>query len=287
VGGSLSGSKSSSKSQSSYKDEIYGTQDPYLGGMYQGAQDLFNQTSQGMSQYIPGAAQNMQGIFQGSQPYWQNQMQGGAYKDMNLQNQLLGSLQQSEGRPSAQSEINAMIMGGDGNNYADAMKDQYMQDAQRSMDNMNSTLDARAAGSGMGGSSRHGVAQGIMGRGINDKLQKNLAETGYNTFDKDLQRKLQIAGQADQNNFGRQQMMSNMIGQQQGAMQGGLNFGQNMQNMNMGQFSPYMAPWQAMGQYSNAIGRPTVLGSGQGTSKGSSSALSASAYINPTMGMGG
>jgi len=165
-------------------------------------------------------------------------------------------------------------MGGEGNNYADAMKDQYTKDAQRSMDNMNSTLDARAAGSGMSGSSRHGVAQGIMGRGINDALQKNLAETGYNTFDKDLNRKLQIAGQADSNNLSRQQMMSNMIGQQQGAMQQGLNFGGQMQNMNMGQFSPYMAPWQAMGQYSNAIGRPTILGSG--SSKGKSSGFGAS-----------
>jgi len=66
-------------------------------------------------------------------------------------------------------------------------------------------------------------------------------------------------------------MLSGMIGQQNQAMQGGLNFGQNQQNLSMGQFAPGMMPWQALGEYANTIGRPTVLGSGTQSGSGSSS----------------
>jgi len=284
-GGSFN--KNKSNSSSSYQDSVWGGQSPYLQDLYKQAGNLFGSTNQGMQGLMPGAVHDMQGIFQGSQPYWQDQMQGGAYKDMGLQNQLMGSLQQSQNNPSAMSEMNAMIMGGEGNNYADAMKDQYVKDANRASDNMMSNLDARAAASGMSGGSRHGMAQGEGMRGINDQLQSQMANTGFNTFDKDLDRKLQIASQADQGTLARQQMMSGMIGQQQQAQQGGLNFGRNMQNMNMGQFSPYNAPWQPMGQYANAIGRPTILGSGQ--SKGSSSGWGMSGYggVGPSGGGGG
>jgi len=269
MGLSLGGSKSKSKSSSNYKQDVWGGQSPYLQNMYQGAGDLYNQSAQGMSQYVPGAVQDMQGIFQGAMPYWQDQMQGGAYKGMNLQGQY-GQALQGGGNEQA---IDAMTMGGEGNNYADAMKDQYRADAQRSMDNMNSTLDSRAAGMGMSGSSRHGVAQGIMGRGINDALQKNLAETGYNTFDKDLQRKLGIAQRADRFDMNRLNNVSGMLGQQQTTMNNGLNFGSQMQNMNMGQFAPYNAGWAPMNQYAGVMGDPTILGSGSSSGKGSSGAF--------------
>ena len=193
---------------------------------------------------------------------------------MGLQNQLMGSLNQSMNQPSAMSQINAMTMGGEGNNYADAMKDQYIQDANRAQENMLANTDARAAASGMSGGSRHGMMQGLGMEGINDSLQSNLAKTGYDTFDADLQRKLDIAQQADQGNLARQQMMSGMIGQQNQAQQGAIQGGQNMQNINMGQYAPQMMPWDAMGQYGNVIGRPTILGSG--SQSGSSGSLSAS-----------
>jgi hypothetical protein len=150
----------------------------------------------------------------------------------------MGSLNQSMNNPSAMSEINAMTMGGEGNNYADAMKESYISDANRAQEQMLGNTDARAAASGMSGGSRHGMMQGLGMEGINDQLQKNLAQTGYDTFDKDLNRKLEIAGQADANTFGRQQMMSGMLGQQQNTMNQGIQGGQNMQNLNMGQFAP-------------------------------------------------
>ena len=272
MGGSASGSKS--KSKSSFKDNVWGGQSGALQDLYGNAQDLFNQTNTGMQGLQPGATQNMQDTYNQVNPAYQEQLQGGAYRDMGLQNQLMGSLNQSMNQPSAMSQINAMTMGGEGNNYADAMKDQYIQDANRAQEQMLSGLDARAASSGMSGGSRHGIAQGLGMARVNDALQSNLAKTGYDTFDADLQRKLDIAQQADQGNLARQQMMSGMIGQQNQAQQGAIQGGQNMQNINMGQYAPQMMPWDAMGQYGNVIGRPTILGSG--SQSGSSGSLSAS-----------
>jgi hypothetical protein len=271
MGGSVS--KSKSKNQGQYQDQVWGGQSGALQDLYGNAQDLYNQSSAGMQNLQGGATQNMQDTYNQANPAWQDQLQGGAYKDMGLQNQLMGSLNQSMNSPSATSQINAMTMGGEGNNYADAMKGQYMQDANRAQEMMLSNLDARAAGSGMSGGSRHGIAQGLGMEGINDQLQTNLAQTGYETFDKDLNRKLGIAGMADQNTLARQQMMSGMIGQQNQAQQGAIQGGQNMQNINMGQYAPQMMPWEAMGRYANTIGRPTILGSGsQSGSSGSASA---------------
>jgi hypothetical protein len=271
MGGSASKSKSSNEGQ--YQDQVWGGQSGALQNLYGNAQNLFNQTNAGMQNLQGGATQNMQDTYNQANPAWQDQLQGGAYKDMGLQNQLMGSLNQSMNSPSATSQINAMTMGGEGNNYADAMKGQYMQDANRAQEMMLSNLDARAAGSGMSGGSRHGIAQGLGMEGINDQLQTNLAQTGYDTFDKDLNRKLGIAGMADQNTLARQQMMSGMIGQQNQAQQGAIQGGQNMQNINMGQYAPQMMPWEAMGSYANTIGRPTILGSG--SQSGSSGSMSA------------
>jgi hypothetical protein len=167
------------------------------------------------------------------------------------------------------------MMGGQGNTYADAMKAGYAADANRATANMLSNLDARAAASGMSGGSRHGTATSQGMYDINSNLQKSLADVGYNTFDKDLQNKLNIAQQADQGTLARQQLMSNMLGQQQGVSTGALGMGQNMQNLGMGAFAPGMMPWQNISNYANALGSPTVLSSG--SSSGKSNAKGANA----------
>jgi len=270
----LGGSKNKSSSSSNYSQDVWGPQGNAMQDMYGQFGNMWDDTYGQMNNMMPSASQGMQDVSSQTNPYWQNQMQGGAYKDMGLQDQLMGSLNQSMQQPSAKSEINAMIMGGGGNNYADAMRDQYVKDANRTTDNMMSNLDARAAASGMSGGSRHGIAQAKGMENINDQLQGMMANTGYQTFDKDLDRKLEIAGQADAGNLARQQMMSGMIDKQNTTMGSGLNFGSNMQNMNMGQFAPYMMPWQMGGQYANMMGDPTILGSG--SSKGKSSGFSLS-----------
>lgn len=272
--GGVSGNKSESSSGSNFSQDVWKPQGDALQNLYSQANSLFSNLSNQAVNQVPGSADYMNQISQGSLPAWQNQLQGGAYSGLGIGNQLMGSLTQSMSQPTATQEINNMIMGGEGNNYADAMRNQYVSDANRAQENMLANLDARAAASGMSGGSRHGVATARGMEDINRNLQRNMAETGYNTFDKDLDRKLQIAGQADQANLDRQQLMSNMLGQQQSAMSGGLGMGSNMQNLGLGQFSSYMAPWQMMGAYSNAIGAPTVLGSGNSSSDAKGTGLS-------------
>ena len=171
MGGSSSKSGSDSSSQSNYKENVWSEQSPYLNDLYGAAANLFGNTNTGMQQQIPGAIQGMQDVANQTNPAWQDQLSGGVYKDMGLQNQLMTSLNQSQNNPSAMSEINGMIMGGDGNNYADAMKASYMQDAGNAQDQMLKTMDARAAASGMSGGARHGIATAQGMRDINQNLQ--------------------------------------------------------------------------------------------------------------------
>ena len=279
IGGSKSDSESSQTSTSSgtYDQNVWQGQVPSLQSMYGSAGSLFGQTNNNMQGAIPGVVDSMQQNSAQVNPYWQNQLGGGAYQDMGLQNSLMSSLNQSLDNPSAMQDINAMIMGGSGNNYAEAMRSQYIDDASNAQNMMMNNMDASAVAAGQSGSSRHGVAQGLGMEGIMKNLQGNLAKTGYETFDADLNRKLGIAQQADQGTLARQQMMSGMIGDQNQTQQNSLGFANNMNQMAGSQMMPYMAPFDALSGYANAIGRPTVLGSGEmeGTSTGSSDSGSA------------
>lgn len=258
----LSKSDSSSQANSNFNQDVWGGQAPALQGLYDSAAGLFGTTNNQMQSLIPGATKQQQQISADAMPAYQQQLAGGSTANMGLQDMLSQSLQQSMNNPSATSQMYANIMGGSGNNYADIMKDQYLKDASRAGQNMMSNMDARAVAAGQSGGSRHGVAQAEGWRNINDQLQQNMAQTGYETFDKDLQNKLNIAGLADQNTLAQQQMMSDMLSGQNAAQQGGIQAGQTMQNLGMGSFAPSMAPWQSAESYANVLGRPTVLGSG-------------------------
>lgn len=269
--GGLSKSENQAQNQAQFDQNVWQPSGEAL-------QQMFGQVSQMFQPVVEGAPgqsgfgqQYGKGVMDQQLPAWQNQMQGGAYADMGLQQNLMNSLNRSQNTPTAMQDINSMIMGGSGNTYADAMRDQYTQDATRAQENMLSNLDARAAASGMSGGARHGVGVGRGMEDINRNLQRNMATTGFETFDKDLDRKLQIAQQADQGTLARQGMMADMLGQQQGAMSGGLGYGGNLLQQAMQQ---QMMPWTQAGAYANILGAPTVLGSGtsSGTSSGSSKA---------------
>ena len=261
------GSGSNSRSGGSSFGQNVSNQ-PWLERMYNQAGGLFNNQMNQMNGMVPGAMNFQNQQAQGAAGANAGMQQGGVYGGLGIGNQLMDSLQQSQNTPSATQSIYGQMMGGNGNNYADAMKQQYVNDANRTQQNMMSNLDARAAGTGMTGSSRQGVAQGIAERGINDSLQKNLAETGYNTFDKDLQNKLGIAQQADTNNFGRQQLMSGMLGNQQNTVNQGIANTGAVQGYGMGQFNAANQPWQQMQGYQQAIGGPNVLNSGNSWNQG-------------------
>lgn len=121
----------------------------------------------------------------------------------NTQNSLLPSRLMDPwlgvGETGNTKKVYQNIMGGEGNTYADAMKKSVMEDAKGLGDQALSQLDQRAAAAGMGGSTRHGIAQANALSDINANAQKDLTRIGYDTFDRDLNNKLSIAQQADTN----------------------------------------------------------------------------------------
>lgn len=273
-GMSMSNSKNQSLNQGQFDQSIWATQVPALQAMWNSALGQFNRANQRYNKQMNTAVGQNNQVMGIANPALQSQLGGGAYANIDanrLQDQIYSSMQQ----PTNTQEINNMIMGGKGNNYADAMKGQYVQDANIATQNMLNNLDARASVAGLPGSSRQSItaAQGI--GDINRNLQRNLAETGYNTFDKDLERKLAIAGQADQANLSRQGMLGDMLAGKQGAMSGGMQMAPTIGQMggfNTGQAAGLMGLLQGL---KGVIGDPTVLNSGStyGSSLGRANAF--------------
>ncbi len=272
MGGHKNTSNSNMSNESSFKQQIPDFQKNALTQLYDMAANIFGSTNTATQQQVPGVANFINEVNQSAVPAFRDNLSGGAYRDLDIGNRLMDSLQESLGQPTNTQKVYANIMGGEGNNYADALKASFVGDANRATDNMLANLDARAAASGMSGGSRHGVAtsQGLYD--INSNLQKNLADVGYNTFDKDLANKLNIASQADSNTLQRQQLMETMLGKGQATSSDTLNQAGAIQNLGMGMFAPTMIPWQNMSNYANVIGQPTVLSSG--SSRGSGDANS-------------
>lgn len=271
-GMSMSNSKNQSVNQGQFNQNIWQTQVPALQAMWNSALGQFNRANQRYNKQMNTAVGQNNQVMGMANGGLQSQLGGGAYANIDA-GKLSDQIYASMNNPTASQEVNNMIMGGSGNNYADAMKGHYVQDANIATQNMLNNLDSRASVAGLPGSSRQSIAQGIGIQGINQNLQRNLAETGYNTFDKDLDRKLQIAGQADQNNLARQDMLSGMVAGKQNAMAGGLQSAPGVGQMggfNTGQASGLM---DLLSGLKNVIGDPTTLNSGStyGSSLGRSS----------------
>jgi len=280
--------KQGSSNQSQMQQSVNAPQQAALTQMYGALPGIFGQNQQLATQGQQFAQQQSQQIANQANPAWNYQLNGGANQGLGTGNRLANSLEQSLNNPSAMQSMNAMVMGGAGNNYADAMKAGYIGDANRARDSMMNTLDARATGSGMSGGARHGIAQAQGNYDINSNLQHNLAQTGYNTFDQDLNRKMNIAAQADQGTLARQQMMSGMLNQQDATTNGALNYGEGMQNLGLGAMAPAAAGWGNAQGWANAIGQPTVLSSGSsiGSSFGKNMAMQTAASFGGKGGNG-
>jgi hypothetical protein len=280
MSGSQGGSKSKSNNSYNFNQSIPGFQQSALSQLYGNAANLFGTTNNQMQPLVSGVSSTNNDIYKDAIPAYNAALKGGQFSDPAFKDQLMSSLRTSLNSPSATQQIYGSVMGGSGNNYADAMKASFVGDANRATDNMLANLDARATASGMSGSSRHGLAQARGLYDINSNLQKNLADVGYNTFDKDLTNKLNIAQQADSNTLGRQQMLQQMLGSAQDTSNNAIgSLGSATQNLGMGTFAPFMAPWDALNNYAAAIGSPTVLSSGSGSGKSSGLGMSKSGGI--------
>ena len=212
-------------------NQIAGSNQQLLNAQGPGYQSLMGPAQ---SQNFPGyvSSVNLPGAIGTTQSNLVDQMR----LSRGTSNPLLGQaglIQQNTdpNQVSNQQRIYSSIMGGEGNSYADALKNQMQTDALRTAGTSLNALDARAARAGMSGSSRQGIAQAGALQGINQNLQRNLTDVGYNTFDKDLAMKLDIAKQADQANVQR------YLGNQQynlGLVGAGNTAAQNAQNYNLG-----------------------------------------------------
>jgi hypothetical protein len=275
MGGSVGKSKADSTSTGEFNQNVWGGQTPYLQNLYQQAGNLFGATSGGALAQAPGAAQYAQQVGQVAMPAFQQQLGGGAYQGISGQDvyqNILGSMQQ----PTAMQQQYRDIMGGTGGlPLARAVQQNMVQNASDVMGTTLAGLDARAAGSGMSGSSRHGIAQGQAIQDINRNLQQGLAQLGYQAYEPNLQRQLDIASQADQSNLQRQQMLMSGLGGQQAAMQSALGYSPQMQSLGMGAMQPYTQAWQPMAAYAQTLGAPQVLSSGQMASGSNSSSKGA------------
>jgi hypothetical protein len=217
---------------------------------------------------MPGATNFQNQQAQGAANANKGMQQGGVYGGLGIGNQLMSSLQQSQNNPSNMQQVNSMIMGGNGNSSLDAMKGSLEANAARSGQLNSATNTANAAASGMSGGSRQGVLESLGANDINRNLQEQEANLGYKAFDTDLNRKLDIAGQADANTMQRQQLMSGMLGSQQGTINQGIQNTGTVQGYGMGQFNAMNNPMQS---YQNSIGGPNVLNSGSSWNSGSGS----------------
>ena len=246
--------------RSQFGQNVFGPQSGALSNMYGQTGGLFDQTNQQMQGQIPGAINQMQGVFNNANPAWQQQLGGGAYQGMDLQ----GNYNQDRQGGGNEQFIDQSIMGGAGNNYAQAMQGQLQDESSQRLGRDLAMNDARAAGNGMSGSSRHGITEARLYDDAGDRLANQQTNIGFDSFDKDLDRKLGIAQRADQFDMGRLQQSGQMLGAANQTQQGAINQGGTMQNLGMGQFAPSNAPWGAAGQYSAGLGDPTVLGQGSG-----------------------
>lgn len=256
----------SSNAQSTMGQDVWGGQSPYLQGLYGAAQDLFGQNNQQVQSAIPGVVNYLNTVSNQAAGANQGMQQGGVYNGLNIGNQLMDSLKQSQNTPSNMQQVNSMIMGGNGNSSLDALKGSLEANAARANDLNQAGNSAQAAASGMSGGSRQGVMDALGRNDTNRNLQNTEAQLGYDTFNSDLQRKLDIASAADTNTFNRQNLMSGMLGQQQNTVNQGINNSQGVQQMGMSPFQAYQQPWTGLQSYSNTLGGPTVLNSGQSSS---------------------
>lgn len=279
-----SSSKSESESKSDMSQDVWGGQQGALQDLYGNASALWGQNMGQMGQMqnqADMAAERMNQSYTGQQPAWMNQLGGGVYSGTNdaVNQSLVDSLSASMSGPSNMGQMYESIVGGEGNTYIDPMVDAMKQSTQQDLERYGvPQTDAAAVAAGQSGSSRHGIAEGLMRADAAQNMANQEAQMRGQAYDKDLAMKMNIAQQADLGKGQAQQRAIDLMNSQNAAQQWGLGQGGMMQQQAMGGMAPYMqmqqAPWQAFGQYANAIGGPTILGSG--SQSGSSKASAAS-----------
>jgi len=145
------------------------------------------------------------------------------------------------------------------NNYADAYRQNFVNDASSAADVMLGSTDARAAASGMAGGSRHGNMQAQGFSDINSNLQSNLANVGYQDYTNNINRQQQAGMNADNLTANSQRLMSGLLGQQNQSQQQALAGSGAMQGLGNSMYNTAMMPTDAYSKLMQSMGAPVVL----------------------------
>ena len=204
-------------------------------------------------------------IQSGAMDAWQQQMQGGNLAGYDISGALGNSMTNSMQNPT--NEQQALNNAGSGQNYSDAYRQNFVNDAQTAQSSMMQGLDGRAAASGMSGGSRHGMATAAGMSDINSNMQSNLANVGYQDYTNNMNRQQQAGANADRNTMMQQQMMSGLLGQQNTSQQGALANSGAMAGMSSLDYQAAMSPFMSNSQMMQGMGPSTVLSDSQSSGK--------------------
>ena len=272
---SLGGGSSSNSSSSS--QNVWQPQGDAMQGMYGQMGNLWGQTQpmfNNMNSMAMGLDPYMQNIMQGAESGYGDMMGGGAVGNTeDIRAQLMKSLQGSD-QGSNMGRMYSSIVGGAGNDYIDPMVAAMKTGYQENLDTQMGRGAMDAAAMGQGGSSRHAMSDAMLQRGALSDMNSAEMNMRGGAYDTDLQMKMDIARQADTGVQNTQQRYMDMMNQSDQSKNAAMGYGQGMQNLGMGSMAPWMQamnqPWNMMGQYSNMMGAPTILGQSSSSGKGKS-----------------
>ena len=269
MGGSLGKSENSSGNQ--FSTNVWGTQGNALGSLYQSV--LAQLGGNNLTDEIAGAAGDLSnqinGIIDSSAGANKDLAAGGVYGDVSdIRQQLLDSM----GGRSNMGLMYESIVGGSGNTYVDPLIEQMRQSSAQNVQALqgNNALDAAAMG--QSGSSRQAMQDAMFANQANKDLLNQEAQLRQSNYDKDLAMKMGIARMADSNRQAEQDRMLQMMQGAQGSKEGAATNTNLLSTLLHGGMSPWLQAqqglWNPINNAANAIGNPTIIGSGSGSSKG-------------------
>lgn len=279
MGGSIGKSKSSSGNQ--FSNNVWGTQGNALGSLYQ---TILGQLGQGSYQpQIGSAAGNVQNqvndIVNSQTSANKDLSSGGVYGDTaDVRQKLLDSM----GGRSNMGSMYESIVGGSGNIYVDPLIEQMRKSSAQNVQTLQGGNALDAAAMGQSGSSRQAMQDAMFANQANKDLLSQEAQLRTDAYDKDLAMKMGIAQQADTNRGAEQDRLLSML---QGAQSSKENVSNNtslLQTLLSSGLSPWLqaqqGQWNPINNAANAIGSPTIIGSGSGNSKSKGFGTSASLW---------
>ena len=268
MGGSIG--KSKSKSSNQFSNNVWETQGNALGSLYKTILGQLGKDS--YQQQIGSAAYNVQNqvndIVNSQTSAINDLSSGGVYGDTaDVRQKLLDSM----GGRSNMGSMYESIVGGSGNTYVDPLIDQMRKSSAQNVQTLQGGNALDAAAMGQSGSSRQAMQDAMFANQANKDLLSQEALMRTDAYDKDLAMKMSIAQQADTNRGAEQDRLLSML---QGAQSSKENVSSNtnlLQTLLSSGISPWLqaqqGQWNPINNAANAIGSPTIIGSGSGNSK--------------------